>query len=121
MEARRTQRRQPGYRKGEIAENCVECGRRASGQRLDHATIVALGDGMIRTQIQLDERQYRELKALGAQSGKGLAQQVREAVGVYLAQQGARSVPLETALGRFRPSVAKGLKPHDRDYVETLR
>lgn len=83
--------------------------------------MVAESDVMIRTQIQLEERQYRQLRALGARSGKGLAEQVREAVGQYLLQQQARVEPLESVLGRFRPQAAKNLKPHDRDYVDTLR
>jgi hypothetical protein len=76
---------------------------------------------MIRTQIQLEEDQYRQLRSLGARSGKGLAEQVREAVGQYLRQQQGRADPLEAALGRFRAKGAKGLKPHDRAYVDTLR
>jgi hypothetical protein len=75
---------------------------------------------MIRTQIQLEPRQYKGLRALGARSGKGLAALVREAVEVYLSQHGRRE-PLELVLGKFRPIAAKKLKPHDRDYVNTLR
>jgi len=36
---------------------------------------------MVRTQIQLEEQQYQQLKSHGARTGKGLAEQVREAVG----------------------------------------
>ena len=59
--------------------------------------------------------------ARGARSGKGLAEQVREAVGQYLQLQQGRAEPLESALGRFRAKAAKALKPHDRAYVDTLR
>ena len=76
---------------------------------------------MVRTQIQLEEEQYRQLRALGMRRGLGLAEQVREAVGQYLAQQGGKVAPLESVLGRFRPLGGKALKPHDRDYVATLR
>ena len=78
-------------------------------------------DVMVRTQIQLEEQQYEQVRLLGARTGKNLAVQVREAVDQYLIQQGGRTVPLEAVLGKFRPVAAKGLKPHDRDYVETLR
>ncbi len=78
-------------------------------------------DVMVRTQIQLEESQYRQLRLLGSRTGKGLAEQVREAVGHYLAQQQARSESLEAVLGRFRPAATSGLKPHDRDYAATLR
>jgi hypothetical protein len=87
---------------------------------LDDYIITAKYDGMIRTQIQLEPRQYKGLRALGARSGKGLAAQVREAVEVYLSQHGRRE-PLESALGKFRPIAAKKLKPHDRDYAASLR
>lgn len=83
--------------------------------------MMAESDIMVRTQIQLQEEQYRQLRSLGARTGKGLAEQVREAVGQYLAQQGGRTASLESALGRFRPVATKGLKPHDRDYTDTLR
>jgi hypothetical protein len=83
--------------------------------------MMAESDVMVRTQIQLEENQYQQLRSLGARSGKGLAEQVREAVGQYLAQQGSRVEPLESALGKFRPTAPKGLKPHDRDYADTLR
>lgn len=83
--------------------------------------MMAKNDVMIRTQIQLEERQYRQLRSLGARAGKGLAEQVREAVGLYLAHQEGKAEPLETALGRFRPVSDRGLKPHDRDYADTLR
>jgi len=76
---------------------------------------------MVRTQIQLEETQYRQLRSLGARSGKGLAEQVREAVGQYLTQQGGKAEPLASVLGRFRPVAGKALKPHDRDFVDTLR
>ena len=76
---------------------------------------------MVRTQIQLEEQQYRQLRSLGARSGKGLAEQVREAVGQYLAQQQRGGTALDEVLGKFRASAPKGLKPHDQAYVDTLR
>jgi hypothetical protein len=76
---------------------------------------------MVRTQIQLEEEQYRQLRALGTRRGLGLAEQVREAVGQYLAQQGGKTAPLESVLGKYRPLSGPALKGHDRDYVDTLR
>lgn len=83
--------------------------------------MMAESNVMVRTQIQLEEDQYRQLRARGARTGQGLAEQVREAVGQYLQQQQGRAEPLEAALGRFRAKAARGLKPHDRAYVDTLR
>jgi hypothetical protein len=82
---------------------------------------MATTEGMVRIQIRLEDAQHRRLRALGAQSGKGLAEQVREAVGRYLIQQSHRTIPLEPVLGKFRPVAAKGLKAHDRDYADTRR
>jgi hypothetical protein len=76
---------------------------------------------MIRAQIQLEEAQYRQLRSLGNQTGKGLAEQVREAVGLYLTRQRGRSEPLDSVLGKFRPAAGgREPKPHDRDYAATL-
>jgi hypothetical protein len=88
---------------------------------LDDDMMMAESDVMVRTQIQLEETQYRQLRSLGRRSGKGLAEQVREAVGLYLATQGSKTEPLEAVLGRFLPSAGSAPKPHDRDYVDTLR
>jgi hypothetical protein len=76
---------------------------------------------MIRTQIQLEEAQYRALRERGVRTGQGLAQQVREAVGLYLARQDRAADPLDSVAGRFSPRPLHGLKPHDRDYTETIR
>ena len=77
---------------------------------------------LLRTQVQLEEHQHRQLRALGVRSGLGLAAQVRAAVDDYLARHGGADEPLETVLGKFRRAEnTKGLKPHDRDYVENLR
>jgi hypothetical protein len=56
---------------------------------------------MIRTQIQLEEAQYRQLRSLGNQTGKGLAEQVREAVGLYLTRQRGRSEPHRLGAGEI--------------------
>jgi hypothetical protein len=77
---------------------------------------------MIRPQLQLEEQQYRRLRSLGGgRTGKGLAEQVREAVGRYLRQEEGGPVPLASVLGQFRPVRGEPLKPHARDYADTLR
>ena len=83
--------------------------------------MMALSDVMVRTQIQLEEEQHRQLLARGARDGLGLAEQVREAVQLYLTQRGTKPAPLTDALGKFRPRSLRGLKAHDRDYADTLR
>jgi len=79
---------------------------------------------MIRTQIQLEEQQHRQLRALGARDDKGLAQQVREAVALYLAGHRGRPLPsLDEIAGRFHklPSAAaEELKPHDQWIADAI-
>lgn len=73
---------------------------------------------MIRRQIQLEEKQYHQLRVLGAREDKGLAQQVREAVSLYLAGRRSRPLPsLDDISGKFHklpPSAIEELKPHDQ-------
>lgn len=76
---------------------------------------------MIRTQIQLEEEQYRRLRVLGAKSGLGLARQVREAVDLYLARHARVAEPLAEVAGRFPPLPTGCLKQHDRDYTDSIR
>lgn len=78
---------------------------------------------MTRTQIQLEDHQHRQLRQLGHRTGKGLAEQIREAVTRYLRQEEQRAGNLEEVLGRFPPLPAGGadLKAHDRAYSDTLR
>ncbi len=59
--------------------------------------------------------------ARGARDGLGLAEQVREAVQLYLAHRAVTPAPLADVLGKFRPRSPRGLKAHDRDYADTLR
>jgi hypothetical protein len=105
----------------QFSEMRLPAGDRRGSRGLDAYIMMAKSDVMVRTQIQLEETQYRQLRSLGTRSGKGLAEQVREAVGLYLTQQGSKVEPLASVLGRFRPVDGKALKPHDRDYVDTLR
>ena len=79
---------------------------------------------MIRTQIQLERAQYDKLREIGAREDKGLAEQVREAVALYLARRPEGSLPPIGGLsGRFHrlPAPAMDeLKPHDRWLSESI-
>lgn len=84
--------------------------------------IMSLVDVMIRTQVQLEEDQYKQLRAIGAREDKGLAEQVREAVALYLTRKKTKNLPsLESVLGKFTQAPIDDLKPHDRWYVESIR
>jgi len=79
---------------------------------------------MVRTQVQLEKNQYEQLRALGVRDDKGLAQQVREAVALYLAGRRVRSLPpLAEIAGRFHrlpPEEFGELKPHDQWLAEGI-
>ena len=79
---------------------------------------------MVRTQVQLEEKQYQQLRALGAREDKGLAQQVREAVALYLSGRRTRPLPpLDEIAGRFHrlPTGAmKELKANDRWLADSI-
>jgi hypothetical protein len=79
---------------------------------------------MIKTQIQLKEDDYKKLREIGIREDKGLAEQVREAVSMYLARHSDSPLPPVSGLkGRFHrmPSPAiDELKPHDRWFAESV-
>jgi len=78
---------------------------------------------VIRTQIQLTVEQYERLRKIGAAEDKGLAEQVREAVALYLAKRPGRHPPLDELGGGFRPLApeeAGDLAPHDRQWAEAI-
>lgn len=78
---------------------------------------------MIRTQIQLEEEQYRQLRKIGAAEDKGLAEQVREAVGLYLARRSHVYPALEELGPGFRPDsppAGQELKTHDQWLADAI-
>lgn len=77
---------------------------------------------MIRTQIQLEEAQYRSLKELAARQGVSIAELVRRAVNNLLQSE---VVPLEerrqraiAAIGRFRSGIKDISERHDEYLAE---
>ncbi|MGH7552497.1 MAG: CopG family transcriptional regulator [Longimicrobiales bacterium] len=80
---------------------------------------------MVRTQIQLTEKQARRLKQLAAARGRSMADLIRSSVDALLAQpdthddeeQRARAL---RAAGRFRSGVRDLSSQHDRHLSEIL-
>ncbi|MGW8255934.1 MAG: hypothetical protein ACWGMZ_00460 [Thermoguttaceae bacterium] len=71
---------------------------------------------MVRTQIQLTEEQYRRLKKSSAERDKPIAEQIREAVDIYLRQQ--EETPrrsIAQVAGKFTPQTGKGSKTQNHD------
>ena len=74
---------------------------------------------MIRTQIQLPEKEYRALRDAAHRSNRSMADCVREAVATYL----TKAQPVEDVMslaGRFRPKPAKDIKDHDRAWSDAI-
>ena len=80
---------------------------------------------MVRTQIQLTERQARRLKQLAAARGRSMADLIRSSVDALLAQpetqdeDATRSRALRAA-GRFRSGLSDLSSQHDRYLSEVL-
>ncbi len=74
---------------------------------------------MIRTQIQLPEKDYLALREAAHRAGRSLADCVREAVAQYLARPTPGDKVLSHA-GRFAPQPAEELKDHDEWWAEAI-
>jgi predicted transcriptional regulator len=78
---------------------------------------------MVRTQIQLTEKQARRLKQLAAARGRSMADLIRSSVDVLLAQPEAHDDEAKRtralrAAGRFRSGIGNLSSAHDRHLSE---
>jgi hypothetical protein len=81
---------------------------------------------MVRTQIQLTPDQYDALRRLSSETGRSLADLVRQGVDTFLSGQGGKSREerVERALrltGRFSSGTPDGSRNHDRHLAEAFR
>lgn len=81
---------------------------------------------MVRTQIQLTERQARRLKQLAAQRGRSMADLIRHSVDALLAHPDTTSdddkrTRALQVVGRFRSGAGDLAISHDRHLAEVLR
>jgi hypothetical protein len=81
---------------------------------------------MVRTQVQLTERQLQALRRRSADTGRSLADLIREGVELYVSspQRPTRDDQVERALGvagRFSSGSADGSREHDRHLAEAWR
>ena len=79
---------------------------------------------MVRTQIQLTERQARELKRMAAREGVSMAEVVRRAVDAKI-QEGSGEVPWEervrralAVMGKFKSGIRDLSTNHDKYLAE---
>ena len=76
---------------------------------------------MLRTQVQIPEQQLKKLRQLSKRMGKSVAQQVREALDLYLGRLERQALgSLADIAGRFRPIPIEDLKGHDRAFIEGI-
>jgi plasmid stability protein len=75
---------------------------------------------MVRTQIQLPEEQYQELRSRAAREHRSLADCIREAIRLFLLRDREHTLGLEDIAGKFRPLPLEDLKPHDRELVHAI-
>lgn len=75
---------------------------------------------MIRTQIQLPEKEYGALKEIAYKSHRSMAECVREAVAVYIAGSRHAAADFSSVAGKFSPIPTDDLKEHDRRLADIL-
>jgi ribbon-helix-helix CopG family protein len=75
---------------------------------------------MIRTQIQLPEKEYRELQKTAVRQNKSMAHCIRVAIRMFLNHSAAEHDDLESIAGKFRPLPLTDLKDHDRWISEAI-
>ena len=81
---------------------------------------------MVRTQIQLTERQARELKRMASREGVSMAEVIRRAVDAKIRAGAAGEVPWEervrralAAMGKFHSGLKDVSRRHDHYLAET--
>jgi Arc/MetJ-type ribon-helix-helix transcriptional regulator len=77
---------------------------------------------MIKTQVQLEEWQYRAAKLESTRSSRSLSDIVREGLTLALQRSARRPAQaLEELAGKYSPQSFADLKGHDRAWAEAIR
>jgi hypothetical protein len=76
---------------------------------------------MIRTQVQLPEAEYEQLRDIAARERRSMADCIREGVQLFLDRFRQAGGDLDSFAGKFRPLPVDDLKPHDRWYTATAQ
>jgi Ribbon-helix-helix domain len=81
---------------------------------------------MVRTQIQLDEKQLQALRQCSAETGRSIADLVREGIKLYLSSRTRPSREEQVrraiaATGKFSSGTSDGSANHDRYLAEAFR
>ena len=73
---------------------------------------------MIRTQIQLEDDVYGQLRQFAVDRHRSMAACIRDAIGLFLVQEKGAGEDLSDIAGKFRPLPMNGIKDHDRVWAE---
>jgi hypothetical protein len=73
---------------------------------------------MIRTQIQLDDKAYNELRHVALRQHRSMAACIRDAIAAFLKQVEPEKDDLSDIAGKFQPMSMDGVKDHDRHWAE---
>jgi hypothetical protein len=81
---------------------------------------------MVRTQIQLEEEQLKALRQSSAETGRSIADLVREGIKLYLSSRTRPSREEQVrraiaAIGKFSGGTTDGSTNHDRYLAEAFR
>lgn len=77
---------------------------------------------MIKTQIQLEEWQYNDLKQVGVLNDRSFSDVVRESVSLFLkSKKNGALAPLESLAGKYTALPTDDLKMHDRVWAQSIR
>ena len=75
---------------------------------------------MIRTQIQLDDTVYGQLREFAMRRHRSIAACIRDAIGDFLRQGEDAADDLSDIAGKFKPLSMENIKDHDRHWAESL-
>ena len=75
---------------------------------------------MTRTQIQIEDDVYEQLRQLAVHRHRSMAACVRDAITLFLNQAEGDRDDLSDVAGKFRPLSADGIKDHDRIWADSV-
>lgn len=75
---------------------------------------------MVRTQIQLSEDRYKQIREVAVRQGRSMADCIREGIDLFLSGSRRKAEDLSDVAGRFKAISPKGLKDHDIWWSESL-
>lgn len=75
---------------------------------------------MVRTQVQLPNDEYEELRVVAARARRSIADCTREGVRLFLRSKKLETSRAKEVAGKFRPLSRAELKEHDRRFADAI-